>query len=338
MTATTPKSAKRQRSYRSALLSSFRRSKKHQEERDDISPETTTMTTTTSTAITNVDETTKTTQEPATADSGPSLNECVTDMATREKREKVSKSFFPNTGYNYDRCVAYATLGFDAEWKRLLLRQIPTSSKNVLELASGTAIVSKRILKRCGVFTTKLTCVDITDDYVDVAKAKLAALEEKENQKRNKGKKEKEEGKIDVAYVIKNAEDIAEEDLQSRGPFDCVVSSYIPKYVDAEKVISSIEPHLTEGATLVVHDFDVPYAGPCRWIWHAHMDIWAWLGPKMFGKEWAACFEANLKELIIKSDWAKVWSDKLKERGCWSDVKIHRITLGGASLVTAKKN
>ena len=153
-----------------------------------------------------------------------------------------------------------ATLGFDAEWKRLMMKEIPASSTNVLELASGTAIVSKRILEKCGV-ETPLTCVDITDDYVDVAMKKLHDLEEKESAKRTK--KNLPPVKLDVKYIIKNAEDIAVEDLQDRAPFDCVVSSYIPKYVDADRVLDGIEPHLASGCKLVLHDFDVPY-GPFK--------------------------------------------------------------------------
>ena len=37
-----------------------------------------------------------------------SLAECAASMDTKAKREAISKGFFPNTGYNYDRCVAGA--------------------------------------------------------------------------------------------------------------------------------------------------------------------------------------------------------------------------------------
>lgn len=269
--------------------------------------------------------------EPASQ--APALDECVKDMSTFEKRETVSKSFFPNTGHNYDRCVAGATVGFDAEWKRLMLREVPKESNNILELASGTAIVSKLMLEKCGVFDTKLTCVDITDDYVDEAKTKLKELETKENAKLKKKNAGAVDKKIDVKFVIKNAELIEPQDLESRAPFDAVVSSYIPKYVDAEKVVSSIEPFMQSGAKLVMHDFDVPFT-PFKPVWYAHMNIMAAIGPKIWGPAWAACFESNLKELIVKSRWTEKWSETLKARG-WKDVKVHRITLGGASLVTA---
>ena len=92
---------------------------------------------------------------------------------------------------------------------------------------------------------------------------------------------------------------------------------------------------MASGAVLIMHDFDVPFQ-PFTPIWKTHMNLWASLGPKFYGKEWGACFEANLKELIEKSKWTDAWSKTLNEHG-WLNVKVHRITLGGASIVTATR-
>ena len=132
--------------------------------------------------------------------------------------ERYVAHFFPDTGRSYDRVVAWTTVGFDVRWKRRLLDLVPPS-RAVLDLACGTGIVTFALLGRFP--AARVVGVDVTEDYLAVARAKHQA----------RGG--------DVVWLLGDA---VATPVASRGPFDAIVSSYLPKFVDPERLLDTSSP------------------------------------------------------------------------------------------------
>src|SRR5574338_611821 len=86
------------------------------------------------------------------------------------KPKSLVPHFFDGTSKSYDSIAKYATFGRDGFWKEQIMRQIP-DSKNILELACGTGILTGLIAKKFP--DCEIVGVDITQNYLEMAKKKL---------------------------------------------------------------------------------------------------------------------------------------------------------------------
>ena len=101
-----------------------------------------------------------------------------------------------------------------------------------LDLACGTGILTRMIAKKFP--DSKITGLDNSGSYLDVAKKNSAAYE-------------------NIAYVKCDAEKFS-----SSQKFGCIVSSYIPKYCDAEILADVCKNHLLPDGKIILHDFVYP--------------------------------------------------------------------------------
>jgi demethylmenaquinone methyltransferase/2-methoxy-6-polyprenyl-1,4-benzoquinol methylase len=222
------------------------------------------------------------------------------------------QKFFPGTGHSYDRCVRVTTLGLDARWKRRLLSKIPRDATAVLDLACGTGIVTFEILRiRPGV---RVLGVDITEDYLAVAREKHRRLGG------------------DVEFLHGNAETAP---VADRGPFDAVVSCYIPKYVDADRLLANVTPALKPGGVIVLHDFSYPRGIVPRAVWNGYFAVLDPVAKRVF-PEWDKVFDASLAGLIRRSRWVTQFREALHRHG-YEDVRVERLTFRAATVVSAKR-
>jgi len=224
---------------------------------------------------------------------------------------EVSKRIFPGTASTYDDVVAWTTLGLDAKWKRALLAMLPEST-SVLELACGTGILTGLLLERFP--RARFVGVDLTADYLAVGRA------------RHEGR-----GR-DVSFVHGDATTAP---LTGRGPFDLVVSCYLPKYVDPALLLDHLAPHLAPGAFLALQDFDRPRGTLPRFLWRrwfGFLNLYVpWRRP-----EWSACFDRSLLRLVETSHWPHRYGAALESRG-WQDVRTVRHSYGAARTLVARR-
>jgi demethylmenaquinone methyltransferase/2-methoxy-6-polyprenyl-1,4-benzoquinol methylase len=235
-------------------------------------------------------------------------------MATQTERghdpraERVDR-FFHGNGSSYDRCVAWMTLGADLYWKRRIVAKIPPS-RAILDLACGTGILTFRLAQRFpGV---RMVGVDLTEDFLQVARQKAACLG------------------VDAEFVHGNAETVP----LPKEAFDCVVSSYIPKYVDAGRLLDNVGPALKPGGTLVLHDFHYPVWWDAWVVWRAYFQLCRVLWRPFF-PGWMTAIK-ELPGLIRSSPWVKDFTEGLRARG-YVDVQVETLTRATAAIVWAKK-
>lgn len=227
-----------------------------------------------------------------------------------DSREGLVRSFFSGTGHSYDRVVRVYTLGLDNYWKREIVRLIPPSSRT-LELACGTGILTERIVRKYP--DAELVGVDITPDY-------LAAWEERRRKKAWRH----------VQSVLGNAETVALE-----GEFEVVVSSYLAKYVDPDRLLDNITPHLRQGGRFIAHDFTLPTNPVYLAGWRAYTRGMNRLGPVLH-PEWHEVFDDGLTGLIRRTRWVDDLTEALQKHG-YEGVRRRSLSFQSAGLVWASR-
>ena len=221
----------------------------------------------------------------------------------------IVKHFFTGTGSSYDSIVNLFTYGADRYWKKKLLAKVPKSRK-ILDLACGTGIVAFKLAKMnpC----CKIVGVDMMWEYLVEAKKKAFLNDCSE-----------------VQLICARAEDV-----KLRETFDCVTSSYIPKYVPADVLLKNISLNLKSGGVLVLHDFAYPSNFVFKRLWHLHMFFMKIIGTTLFPK-WRNVFD-ELAPFVKNSRWIPEYLEALKRFG-FIDIQLEKYTAGSAAIISAVK-
>ncbi len=122
-------------------------------------------------------------------------------------------------------------MGKDSLWKHKILEQL-SNEKTVLDLACGTGILTKQIAEKLP--QAKIIGVDVTKNYLEKAKEKLILYS-------------------NISFVNQDAEK-----LNLGKKFDCITTSYLPKYCTAKILIKNCIEHLNVGGKIILHDFTYP--------------------------------------------------------------------------------
>ncbi|MGQ0771329.1 MAG: class I SAM-dependent methyltransferase [Nitrososphaerota archaeon] len=225
-------------------------------------------------------------------------------MAIESPKSLVPK-FFNKTATTYDKVVVWATFGKDRYWKKEILKQIPDGD-SFLDLACGTGILTRNIADRRPY--AKIMGIDITESYLDVAK---------ENSKQYKN----------ISYLQQDAEQ-----LNLGMKFDCIVSSYIPKYCNPEILLKACVDHLKPGGKIVFHDFTYPKNKFVGKLWDIYFVLLYFVG--FFIPSWKDAF-AELPKLIRSSTWLSDYTRAMKDNGL--DVQQKLFTLNSSALLIGIK-
>ncbi len=221
------------------------------------------------------------------------------------------RQFFSGTATTYDHIVNLCTLGCDVWWKGRMLEKIPVGALKILDQACGTGILTFRLAKKFP--RARIVGVDVTEEYLEIAKKKAATL-----------------GIKNVEFILGRAEEV----LLEQG-FDCITSSYLAKYAELEDLIPRIKTMLRDGGTLVMHDFTYPANRPFAVLWEVYFKLLQTAGTWKY-PQWKAAFD-GLPALLHETTWVSDLLDILKEHG-FSDISLQNLTVGTAAIVTAKKN
>lgn len=212
--------------------------------------------------------------------------------------------FFDDTAKTYDAVVNWTTFGKDKYWKNKIIQKIPRVD-SVLDLACGTGILTRMIAQKFP--RTKITGVDISQTYLQIAKQNSTEFE-------------------NISFVHQDAEKL---DLDEK--FDCICSSYIPKYCDPKTLIQKCISHLNPNGTIILHDFVFPQNKLLQNLWNVYFKILLLAGN--FIPSWVFAF-AELPKLIRESSWAEDYEEIL-EKNCFT-VKRLDMTWHTSSIIYAK--
>jgi demethylmenaquinone methyltransferase/2-methoxy-6-polyprenyl-1,4-benzoquinol methylase len=193
-------------------------------------------------------------------------------MKTQSAKELVPR-FFEKTARTYDKIVNLTTFGKDKYWKKEIIKKIPNCN-SVLDLACGTGILTFQIAEKLP--TAKILGVDITENYLEIARKKLKPYQQ-------------------ISFLCQDAEKL---NLDQK--FDCITSSYIPKYCKAETLIKICLNHLNPGGKIILHDFTYPKNKIVRSLWNLYFVVLHVVGYLL--PDWKDVF-VDLPKLIRETRW-----------------------------------
>jgi len=219
-----------------------------------------------------------------------------------EPPKNLVPRFFDKTALTYDKIVNKTTFAKDKYWKNEILKRIP-QCKSVLDLACGTGILTEKISEKLP--NARIVGVDITESYLDVAKKRFAS-------------------KKNISLVKQDAEKL---DLEEK--FDCITSSYIPKYCDPKILIDVCIKHLKTGGKIILHDFTYPENKIVRILWNLYFVILNIIG--YFIPNWKDVF-VELPKIIKRSRWHEEFEKVMKNHGL--KVEVHQMTWGCSAILT----
>lgn len=219
-----------------------------------------------------------------------------------ESNKELVPKFFDRTSESYDKIVSRTTLGKDSYWKKEILKKIPKCD-SILDLACGTGILTQQIAQK--IPDAKIVGVDVTASYLEIAKKKLAS-------------------NPNITFVQQDAEK-----LNLNTKFDCITSSYIPKYCTAEILVKTCLNHLKPGGKIILHDFTYPKNILVRKIWNLFFVILNRLGK--YAPDWKEVF-IELPKLIRSSNWLEEYETSMRKNGLI--VERQSLSWGTSAILT----
>ena len=219
-----------------------------------------------------------------------------------ESPKDLVPQFFDKTAQTYDKVVNLTTFGKDKYWKKEILKKIPNCN-SILDLACGTGILTFQIAKNFP--DSKIVAVDMTESYLNVARMKLKPYHK-------------------ITFLNQDAEKL---NLDSK--FDCITSSYIPKYCNPDILISVCINNLNRGGKIILHDFTYPKNQLVRGLWNLYFIVLKLIGYLV--PSWKDVF-TNLPKLIRSTSWLAEYENIMKKHGL--QTTIHSLTLGTSAILT----
>jgi demethylmenaquinone methyltransferase/2-methoxy-6-polyprenyl-1,4-benzoquinol methylase len=222
----------------------------------------------------------------------------------KDKGVNLAQSFFnKNNSSGYDRLVQFATLGQDANWKKQIVKSVPSGSM-VLEMACGTGILTSLLKQNANI----VYGIDLTFGYLRILREK----------------------RIKIDFINGTAEFLP---FQTKY-FDCIVASYLPKYVDLDSLINECHRVLKQKGLLILHDFTYPKKLAYQLAWKTYFRIIKTLWK--FDGKWTNVFD-GLDKLIIKNHWDLKLISTLMSYGFVQISKEYQ-TFETSAIVSAFKN
>ena len=217
--------------------------------------------------------------------------------------------FTAKNAATYDSVVRYATFGQDRIWKNQIAKIVDSGNfiaANILDLAAGTGILSSMLEGRSS--KAVIHSLDLTLDYLKLAKEKSQRL-----------------------YLVNSTAELLPFRTET---FDSVVSSYLAKYVDIQRVVQECWRVLKHTGIVVFHDFTYPTNFVAQKFWKFYFSLLK-LSSKIF-HGWAPTFQ-RLDELIRKTHyWPGDTMECLKKSG-FVEVICKYYTFGTSAIISAKK-
>ena len=221
-------------------------------------------------------------------------------MLVHEGHAQAMRFFTSINADSYDLISRLATFGQDIAWKHEIIRAVSGRS-HILELACGTGILSSMLVER----GKSVVGIDLTFEYLLTLKRKL---------------------KMPIAQGTAEVLPYRDES------FDAMVSSYLAKYVDVQKVIDECWRVLRPGGIVIFHDFTYPRGLICN-LWHTYFKLLRLAG--RFVTSWKVVF-GQLDDVIKESDWVDQTIYALRNRK-FQNVNCKCYTARTSAIVSAEK-
>jgi demethylmenaquinone methyltransferase / 2-methoxy-6-polyprenyl-1,4-benzoquinol methylase len=242
------------------------------------------------------------------------LNRLLRETKQKAHHEQTSSgvggAFFSGNAATYDQIASFSTLWLDGWWKRKILSKIPKTSNRIIELASGTGILTCKIAQlfpKC-----RIIGVELHEEYVNIARKKVRDLQ-----------------LTNVEFIHGRAEEVILD-----GEFDCIASAYLAKYVELNLLVAHARKMLREGGLLIMHELTRPTNWLFAGLWNMHFKFLQTYGKRKY-PEWDIAFR-NLPLLLEKTQWVDELTRALRANE-FVDIKVEYLIFGASAIVSARK-
>jgi len=222
-----------------------------------------------------------------------------------ESPKDLASEFFDKTAQTYDKIVNLTTFGKDKYWKKEIIKKI-SECNSILDLGCGTGILTFQIAKKFP--NAKIIGVDTSENYLNIARKKV-----KPDHK--------------ISFLLQDAEK-----LNLAAKFDCITSSYIPKYCIPDILVKVCLSHFNEGGKIILHDFTYPQNKTVRIFWNFYFVILSIAGKLI--PNWKKIF-GDLPKMIRSTTWLDDYKDIMKRNNF--EVEVQFLTLGSSAILTGTK-
>jgi demethylmenaquinone methyltransferase/2-methoxy-6-polyprenyl-1,4-benzoquinol methylase len=186
----------------------------------------------------------------------------------RLDRKAGAKALFAPLGRHYDRVAAVLSFGQDPRWRRALVAAVDARpEERVLDVASGTGLVARELVRRYG---CTVLALDQSPQMLAQARARLAADAE-------------------LAAHVTLLEGEAERLPFATGEFDHLTFTYLLRYVeDPAATLRELARVVRPGGRIASLEFAVPPNPLWRAAWRLYTHVGLPALGRLVSREWAA--------------------------------------------------
>jgi demethylmenaquinone methyltransferase / 2-methoxy-6-polyprenyl-1,4-benzoquinol methylase len=234
------------------------------------------------------------------------------DGRTAAKREALE--LFRGLPRRYDALSSALSFGQDPRWRRALVAAVaPPPGARVLDVATGTGMVTDELLARCD---CTVVGIDQSAEMLAAARARFAGDER-------------------VELIDGEAERLPFADHT----FDALTFTYLLRYVDdPAATIRELARVVKPGGRVGSLEFGVPPLAPARAAWRAYTAVGLPVLGRLASREWSAV--GRFLGPSIRGFYARHPVERIV--GYWRaagliDVTVRRMSLGGGIVISATR-
>ena len=225
-----------------------------------------------------------------------------------DRRDQALELFAP-LGPRYDRLGALLSFGQDPRWRRAMVSHVPRDGGSVLDVATGTGLVAKRLLAE----GHRVTGLDQSPDMLAVARGRFGDR---------------------VELVEASATKIPFADAS----FDHLTFTYLLRYVDdPAATLVELARVVRPGGTIANLEFCVP-----RGIWRPLWDLYVGIGLPALGRIASrGCYDVGRSLGPSIRGFSEQWPLE-RQLDLWRDagiagVQARRMSVGGGVVIWGTK-
>jgi demethylmenaquinone methyltransferase/2-methoxy-6-polyprenyl-1,4-benzoquinol methylase len=187
--------------------------------------------------------------------------------AQSSARKRHARALFAALPSDYDRAGALLGLGQDARWRKALVGTLgATADQRVLDVATGTGLVARELVRRYG---CTVVGVDQSPEMLASARGRLA-------------------GDSRLAARVSLLEGEAERLPFGAEEFDHLTFTYLLRYVDdPPATLAELARVVRPGGRIASLEFGMPPGRTTRILWRAYTRVGLPALGRLFSREWA---------------------------------------------------
>jgi demethylmenaquinone methyltransferase / 2-methoxy-6-polyprenyl-1,4-benzoquinol methylase len=242
-----------------------------------------------------------------------------TAHAAATERKRGALALFAGLGRRYDLLSSALSFGQDPRWRRALIEAVQaTPTDRVLDVATGTGLVARALVRRYGCAVVGL---DQSPDMLAGAQRALVQSSE-------------------LAARIDLVEGEAERLPFADAEFDHLTFTYLMRYVDdPEATLAELARVVKPGGRVSSLEFGLPDPPLWRPLWWLYTRAGLPVLGRAFGGDWyeVGRFLGPSIESLYRN-WPLTRQLELWEAAGMSDVRARRMSLGGGVVIWGTRN